>query len=336
MRWIPRRISVSSVSDIVSNPLGVLGKVKMVNLLIDLDGTLTDTTSDKFTGLRDNRNYQFNSQDIPLMEGALDFVQHVKTLGHSVAIISDSQPNYVERMAREIFDVPCVSLAYKPKTKVISPFLLENFGFPNTAKAEDFLFIGDTKLDIYMARNLKIPSVCLDFSYGDISNRSKFYQARSLKINLGATYYCKNYQDILEVLENPAAHRYVLEDKAGRQVAKFLSEPNRNSGYTMFRALARQQKGGFCDKFGAVKRYNDFQSETRSANFVSEIAEDVSRYLSNTACAHPDKFSWDYITCVPDKKTTTPPKKWKSFYQRLMSQSQKNNFSYGHLMPKVR
>ena len=283
----------------------IVGKIKSakghpmtyIKLLIDLDGTLTDTTSEKFKNIRDIRDHPFDPQKIPLIEGAVDFVRHVKDLGHTVAIVSDSQTSYVERMANEVFGVPCLSLTDKPNTEKICPFLHEMFDFPNNAKAEDFLFIGDTELDIHIARRLKIPSVF----FGD-----------DFELKLGATYYCKNYQDILKILEKPATHRFVLEDKAGQQTAVFLNEQNRNDGYTTVCGLARQHQG-LCDKFGALIRYNDFQSATRSVEFVQEIAEDTSRYLRDVVCAHPDKFSWDYITCVPDKKTTLPPQKMGNF-----------------------
>ncbi len=272
-----------------------------IKLLIDLDGTLTDTNGDEFDDIKYGRNRKFELHDIPLIDGAVDFIQHVKTLGHSVAIVSDSHPAYVERMANEVFGVPCLSLTDKPNTEKICPFLHEMFDFPNNAKAEDFLFIGDTELDIHIARRLKIPSVFL----GD-----------DFELRLGATYYCKNYQDILKILKNPATHRFVLEDKVGQQTAVFLNEKNQNNGYTMIRGLARQHQG-LCDKFGALMRYNNFQNKERSTDFVCEIAEDVSSYLRDVVCAHPDKFSWDYITCVPDKETTIPPKKMEEFLSAI-------------------
>ncbi len=272
-----------------------------IKLLIDLDGTLTDTTSEKFKNIRDIRDHPFDPQKIPLIEGAVDFVRHVKDLGHTVAIVSDSQTSYVERMANEVFGVPFLSLTDKPNTEKLRAFLLEKFDFPNTTKAEDFLFIGDTEFDIYTARRLEIPSVLL----GD-----------DLELTLGATYHCKSYQDILGVLETPATHRFVLEDKAGQQTADFLNVRNRNDGYTIFRSLARQNKG-LCDKFGALKRYNVFGSATRNADFVREIAGDVSRYLQENVCARADEFSWDYITCAPDKETTIPPRKMEGFLSAI-------------------
>ena len=273
----------------------------MVNLLIDLDGTLTNTTSDEFKEIRDGENRQFDPQQIPLIDGAVNFVQQAKALGHTVAIVSDSHPAYVRRMATDVFDVPCLWLTDKPNTERLRGFLQEMFDFPQSARAEDFLFIGDTELDIYTARRLKIPSVF----FGD-----------EFELKLGATYYCKSYQDILGVLENPATHRFVLEDRAGQQTAVFLNEQNRNNGYTKFCSLARQHQG-LCDESGALKRYHDFQSATRNAGFVGEIAGDVSRHLHDIVCAPADEFSWDYITCVPDKETTVPPRKMEEFLSAI-------------------
>ncbi len=287
-----------------------------IKLLIDLDGTLTDTNGDKFDDIKYGRNRKFELHDIPLIEGAVDFIQHVKTLGHSVAIISDSHHAYVERMAAEVFDVPCLSLAKKPNTEKLRAFLLAKFDFPKNTKAKDFLFIGDTELDIHTARRLEIPSVCLNFSYGNVLGNGRANKEIIFKLKEGATYYCKNYHDILEVLKKPALHRLALEYKVGRRSVKFLNEQNRNNGYTMVRCLARQSQG-LCDETRALKRYHDFQSATRNVEFVQEIAEDTSSYLREVVCAHPDKFSWDYITCVPDKETTIPPKKMEDFLSAI-------------------
>lgn len=280
----------------------------MAHILLDLDGTLTDTNAVHFEDVKCGRDRSFSLSDIPLIPGALQFVRSIKQMGHDVSIVSDSHGAYVERVAKQCFDVSCLALADKPNTARLRSFLRERFGFPDAASPEDFVMVGDTRLDVHLARALSIPSVSLEHDAEDPGEPRAFYRSRVARIKDGATYYCRSYGEVLRVLQSPAPHRLVLEDPAGRQSMRLLNERNKNGGYTMYRALGRQNQG-LCDRYGGLVRYYEFQSVTRSSAFLAQISDDVSRYLSDVIRAGARDFSWDYITCVADKASTKPPRK---------------------------
>ena len=74
-------------------------------ILLDLDGTLTDTAHESFKPLKDGK-VETKISEIPIFPGAKDFVKEIIHLGHRPVIISDSHPKYVEKIARLIFNIP--------------------------------------------------------------------------------------------------------------------------------------------------------------------------------------------------------------------------------------
>jgi beta-phosphoglucomutase-like phosphatase (HAD superfamily) len=61
-------------------------------ILIDLDGTLTDTAHEKFKPFKDGKQQTVLS-DIPLIQGAIEFIADIQVKGHKPIIISDSHPD---------------------------------------------------------------------------------------------------------------------------------------------------------------------------------------------------------------------------------------------------
>lgn len=76
----------------------------MTILLIDLDGTLTDTAHDKFKPYKDGLK-GINLAEVPLIFGAKEFIQDIQKKGYEAIIVSDSHPNYVKEIAEQIFSV---------------------------------------------------------------------------------------------------------------------------------------------------------------------------------------------------------------------------------------
>jgi phosphoglycolate phosphatase-like HAD superfamily hydrolase len=284
---------------------------------LDLDGTLVDTNADRYDSIKHGRDRSFSLCDIPIISGAREFVEAVKHYGHSVTIVSDSHKAYVGPVAEKIFGVPWLALADKPNTARLRAYLEESFGFPSNAVAEEFLLVGDTRLDVQLARGLSIPSALLFRGVDDVPP-NPFYNAESSWARHcmeGATYTCRSFQELLSVIHSPAKHRLVLEDPAGTAAARIFKGANCNDGHTLVRALGRQQQGP-CDAYGAIGRYYKFGSLDRTEGFLAGVARDLSRYLRDEVMVH-DLVRWDMITCVADKATTKPPRKMANLLHAL-------------------
>ncbi|SHF02041.1 hypothetical protein SAMN05444279_11463 [Ruegeria intermedia] len=295
-----------------------------MHILLDLDGTLVKTTASKYDDIKYGRNRCFSLDEIPIVEGAREFVEAAKKRGHSVTIVSDSHDAYVGPVSEKIFDAPWLALADKPNTAKLRSYLERRFGFPSSAIAEEFLVVGDTGLNIQLARGLSIPSVLLLPGPGDIPY-DPYYDGLASWARLcmeGATYNCRSFRELLRVIETPAKHRLVLEDKQGNAAVRMFTARNLNDGYTLIRCIGRQQQGP-CDAYGAIERYYKFGSEDRTENFLGEVVRDVSRYLNDEVMAH-DAIRWDIITCVADKATTKPPRKMAKLLHELNVDLQKN------------
>ena len=117
-------------------------------VLIDLDGTLTNTAHPQFKRMKDGlEDTIINS--VPVFDGAIDFVNHQKSLGNKVIIVSDSHPKYVNKIASEVFKSDFIFLADKPNPERTLEYINENSGLKNAFIDKDnFILIGDSFLDI--------------------------------------------------------------------------------------------------------------------------------------------------------------------------------------------
>lgn len=284
---------------------------------MDLDGTLVDTNASRYDGIKYGRDRSFSLGHIPIIAGAREFVEELKNRGHSVTIVSDSHGAYVGPVSEKIFGAPWLALADKPNTAKLCAYLERVFGFPSRAIAEEFLLVGDTRLDIQLARGLSLPSALL-FRRTDDIPRDPYYNeeaSRARRYMEGATYNWRSFDELLRFIETPAKHRLVLEDPIGTAATRMFNDRNPNDGHTLIRGLGRQQQGP-CDAYGAIGRYYKFGSEDRTEGFLAGIARDVSRYLHDEVMAH-DFVRWDMITCVADKATTKPPRKMAKLLHAL-------------------
>ena len=142
-----------------------------MHVLLDLDGTLVDTDKEAFNDIKFGRDRGFALSAIPSIRGAEAFVNALRDRGHSVTIVSDSHDAYVGPVAENRFRVPWLALSDKPNTAKLRAYLKEVFGFPGKVAAEEFLFVGDTKLDVQLARGLSIPSAMLSLGL-DVHSQS--------------------------------------------------------------------------------------------------------------------------------------------------------------------
>lgn len=288
-----------------------------MHILLDLDGTLVDTNASRYDGIKYGRDRSFSLNDIPVIAGAREFIEAVKSRGHSVTIVSDSHDAYVRPVAEKIFGTPWLALADKPNTEKLRAYLESKFGFPFRSVAEEFLFVGDTRLDVQLARRLAIPSVLLSRSKNVVPD-DPYYDgltSAARRCMEGSTYDCRSYDELLGVIEKSAQHRLALEDPLGKAAVRLFTARNLNNGMTLIRWLGRQQQGP-CDAYGAIRKYYNFGSEDRTEGFLKGIARDVGRYLRNEMVAQ-SSMRWDMITCVADKATTKPPRKMAKLLHAL-------------------
>jgi len=140
-------------------------------ILLDLDGTLTDTAHQKYKSMKDGVTQTIISQ-IPAFEGAEDFIINLKMRGHTPIIVSDSHSKYVKPIAEQIFKVAYVALTDKPNTRSITEYIMSDPILNESYVDKDnFIMVGDSWLDIELGRRLNIRTIL-----------TKFYTASEIEI----------------------------------------------------------------------------------------------------------------------------------------------------------
>lgn len=282
-------------------------------ILIDLDGTLTDTAHEKFKPQKDGQADTI-VESIPIINGAKDFLAKLKALGHTPIIISDSHYKYVNPIAQNLFNIPALSLADKPNAIKTKEFITANWNISNFA--DQCIVIGDTWLDIELGRSLNCPTILTEFykatsieERDGIGNAWRHYKS-------GPTYVTDSFNRIIEIIEEPS--KYLLAAEAifhnvkSDQSIKFFTDTSDNS-LVAFRSLGRQNAGE-CDVNGIAAKYFEFQKADRTEGTVKLLAEALDNYLKFVINSAPH-IKWDLLTYVSDKKTTTPPNKMSQLYE---------------------
>ena len=248
-------------------------------LLIDLDGTLTDTAHEKFKPYKDGLEETDVSQ-IPLINGATDFICKLQSDGHQPIIISDSHPKYVNKIANSIFKIPALSLADKPNPTKTATYLQSNLN--GIANKENSFVIGDTWLDIEMGRALNFPTILTNF-YKATSEENRDGIGQDWRhLKSGATYFVNTFNEIHEILQNPLqnllAVEGVFQNNNTTKAVRFKTQkyPDR---FIAYRTLGRQQAGE-CDKFAVADKYFEFQRVDRTQDTLQKLAKAVSNFLS--------------------------------------------------------
>ena len=288
-------------------------------LLIDLDGTLTNTAHPQFKRMKDGLDDTILNT-IPVFDGAIDFINQQKSIGNRVIIVSDSHPKYVQKIAVEIFNVEFVFLADKPNPDRTLEFIKSNPELEELyIDRDNFILIGDSFLDIELGRRLNIRTV-----------HTKFYRASEVDerdgigqdwkpLKMGPTHYAKSYFEIEQIIDNPLENLLAIEAAfKGKTSSKTVNfkDIKTNNGFTAFRCLARQEDGE-CDHFARADQYYQIDNPKRSYDFLKILSKGVNAYLSNLQTF--PQFSWDYLTYVSDKKTTSPPNKMKEIFDLVQS-----------------
>lgn len=286
-------------------------------VLIDLDGTLTDTAHEQFKPFKDGLQ-DVDVTKIPLIHGATEFIEDLIANGHSPIIVSDSHPKYVNKIAVAFFHIPAISLTDKPNTEITLNYLqsIESIRILLIDK-DNFIMIGDSWLDIELGRRLNIRTVL-----------TKFYKASSIEIRdgigqelkpikMGATYYAETFDDIRLIIENPnkqlLALEAVFQNEYSENMVRFLEKHN-NGNFVAFRCLARQEDGE-CDRFARADMYYHIDNIERTKEFLALLAKSITNYLKRVE-KYPE-YHWDYLTYVSDKKTTNPPNKMKEIFDLI-------------------
>ena len=315
-------------------------------ILLDLDGTLTDTAHAKFKPYKDGIE-ETDLSLIPIIPGAIEFVEEIAK-GHIPVIVSDSHPRYVNKIAKEIFNLEVDDLNERKEfTQVIyladKPNINKTFDhlcaiaheldpyLPMIHLAEDkdqFIMIGDSWLDIELGRRLNIRTVL-----------TQFYRATSIEerdgigqdwkpIKAGPTYYARTFAELTQIIENPIKSLLALEaifqNENSDTMVKFLYRKS-DRGFIAFRCLARQEDGE-CDRFARADKYRQIDDPHRSEEFLGQLAKSVSNYLARVA-KYPE-YHWDYLTYVSDKRTTNPPNKMKQIFDLIESKYPKESLFY--------
>ena len=289
----------------------------------DLDGTLINTTDLSFKPFKDGLQ-EIELNNIPIFQGAKEFINYLQELGHQPIIISDSHPKYVNKIANLIFNIPCVSLTDKPNTEKILNYIHSNTTLSHSFQNRDnFIIIGDRWLDIELGRRLNIRTIL-----------TKFYKATNIEerdgigqywkaIKMGATYYANNLEEVISIIQNPIESLLTIEavfqNKDSDKVVRFNYTKN-HMGFTAFRCLARQEDGE-CDRFARADKYYQIDNLNREYNFINKLAKGVTNYLKRVFSFK--EYHWDYISYVSDKETTSPPNKMEEIFNLVDSPIQK-------------
>jgi len=293
-------------------------------LLIDLDGTLTDTAHEKFKPYKDGLE-ETDLSKIPLIPGAKEFINKLQSDGHKPVIISDSHPKYVNKIANDIFKIPALSLADKPNPTKTANYL--QIALNGEATKENTIVIGDTWLDIEMGRALNFPTVLTNF-YTASSEENRDGIGQDWKhLKSGATYFVNKFDEIHDILLNPLQNLLAVEgifqnnDTAKAVRFKTTKYPER---FIAYRTLGRQQAGE-CDKFAVADKYFEFQRADRTQETLQKLGKATSNFLSYVQQSMPN-VTWDFFTFVSDKKTTQPPNKLSELFDLVETTIPKQTF----------
>lgn len=293
-------------------------------LLIDLDGTLTDTAHEKFKPYKDGLE-ETDLSKIPLITGAKEFINKLQSDGHKPVIISDSHPKYVNKIANDIFKIPALSLADKPNPTKTANYL--QTALNGEATKENTIVIGDTWLDIEMGRALNFPTVLTNF-YTASSEENRDGIGQDWKhLKSGATYFVNKFDEIHDILLNPLQNLLAVEgifqnyDTTKAVRFKTTKYPER---FIAYRTLGRQQAGE-CDKFAVADKYFEFQRADRTQETLQKLGKATSNFLSYVQQSMPN-VTWDYFTFVSDKKTTQPPNKLSELFDLVETTITKQKF----------
>lgn len=231
---------------------------------------MTDTAHEKYKPFKDG-DQETDTKDIPIIVGAKEFISEIQEKGYRPVIISDSHPKYVNKIAKEVFNIPGLSLADKPNPSNTKDYIKNNYPDITDINKNAFV-IGDTWLDIELGRSLNCPTILTNFYTASSEDNRDGIGQDWKHLKSGPTFYANKFADIHEILSNPLQNLLAAEAifqginsaKAVRFRTKKYSER-----FIAYRALSRQNAGE-CDKFGIADKYFQFQSEDRKLELLQK------------------------------------------------------------------
>lgn len=284
-------------------------------VLLDLDGTLVNTTNNSFKQMKDGI-IATDVASIPIINGAREFISAMKRSGHTPIILSDSHPQYVIPISQQLFNIPALSLCDKPNTKKAIDYLRQNGH--NIHERENFIVVGDTWLDIELGRALNFSTILTQFYTTEEVDERDGIGKTWHQLKSGPTYVVKQFNQILEILQNPLSNLSAAEaifQNINSVCAIRLNDLKTNDQFTLFRSLGRQDVGE-CDRYGIAIYYTEFQREGRSGETLDKLASSVKNFIEHVVASAP-QLRWDYITYVSDKASTNPPNKMRDFFDLI-------------------
>lgn len=282
-------------------------------ILLDLDGTLTNTMKAEFADFRDGKA-TMDPRKVPLFPGAIEFVRKLKNDGNEVFIISDSHHRFVTPIAKEVFDVQALSLAYKPATENIQRFIQSNSSIK--LPSNRIFMVGDSSLDIIVSRKLKLPSIHI---MHELDYKPDLW-AETQK--LGPTFSCSSFEYLYEIISNPLENLLVLEGLKYEGISHGeirIDEVAYKAavGKRLYQVALARQESNPCDIFARSDWYRIFSSKDRTPTFLKLISNALANYISRFL--EKENIAFDYLSFVPDKATTVPPQKMELFSQMIPS-----------------
>jgi histidinol phosphatase-like enzyme len=284
-------------------------------LLLDLDGTLTNTAHPQYKRMKDGI-VDTDLSNIPLIDGAMDFVVSQRNKGNISIIVSDSHPKYVNKIAGELFNIECISLTDKPNPQKTLSFINRSEMLSQLfIDRDNFILVGDSWLDIELGRRLNIRTVLTKFyTPSEVEERDGIGQDWK-PIKMGPTYYAKSFSELTNIIDNPVGHLLALESvfQGGNSTSAVNFKYQKYSnGFVAFRCLARQNDGE-CDKFARADKYYQIDNINRTSDLLSKLSKSAENYINHVLTFR--KFEWDYFSFVPDKSTTIPKNKMREIFE---------------------
>lgn len=283
-------------------------------ILIDLDGTLTNTVHPGWKPYKDGQQ-DYPVGQIPIFAGAKEFIASRKEKGDSLVIVSDSHPRYVNPLA-DMFGFEALSLADKPNTNKLNDYLDSHILYKQMVTEGNCIMIGDTKLDIELGRRIGALT-CWILPYqlsNDIKDERDGIGDEMASKKMGPTYAIKSFAELERILDSPLNQLYSIESSfAGGQslnAIRFSDNRYMDGSYACIRCLARQEQGA-CDKYARADKYYLMSNPNRTEDLLQILANGISSYINQPTVMSQ---GWDYFTYLTDKASTVPANKMKGIF----------------------
>jgi len=285
-------------------------------LFLDLDGTLTDTIDPSWASTRDGQS-DFDMKNVFFFQGAIAFIRDYLSAGHTIVLVSDSHPLYVNKF-KAFLGIDGIGLADKPNSVKLNSFIATRPDIQGLLqdKSQCF-FIGDTKLDVELGRKLGIMTILLSqycVNEVDIDYKDGIGDKRGSG-KMGPTFYARSYDEVRGILLNPGGHLPSIEAAFSGFISSMAIRFNgwryRDGSFGIVRCLARQEQGS-CDQYARADKYFQISNWDRPPHFLQTLANGVKTYLDDILMK--GAYSWDIFTYLTDKSTTQPPNKMKAIF----------------------